>query len=64
MAKFKPPIEKVPDNFDLSLESRLPDTARKGIIAGMKIDQMLLSEDSIADWNNFTANHVSRSIEH
>ena len=63
LAKFKPPIEKVPDNFELSLESHLPDTSRKGITAGMKLDQMLLSEDSIADWNNFTANHISKSIQ-
>ena len=35
MKKFQPPLEKVPENFENSLESHLPDTARKGVIGGV-----------------------------
>ena len=35
LKKFKPPLEKVPDNFENSLESHLPNTARKGVIGGV-----------------------------
>ena len=38
IAKFDPPKEKVPQDFDNSFLSQLPSTYRKGVIAGVKID--------------------------
>ena len=61
MRLFKPPADPLPNNSQLSIESRLPETARRGMRGGVPLDQMLMSEDSIEEWRNFTPGYVSPS---
>ena len=62
MHNFKPPVEDlIPDKSLLSIESKLPDTARRGMRGGVPIEQILMSEDSIEDWRHFTPGYVSQS---
>lgn len=63
LRNFKPPLDEMPDKSLLSIESRLPDTARKGMRGGVPIEQILMSEDSIEDWRHFTPGYVSPKLE-
>ena len=63
LRNFKPPLEEMPDKSLLSIESRLPDTARKGMRGGVPIEHILMSEDSIEDWRHFTPGYISPQLE-
>ena len=49
----------MPDKSQLSIDSKLPDTARRGIRGGILFEQILMSEDSIEEWRNFAPGYVS-----
>ena len=54
MKNFMPPELAVPDHSFLSFESYLPISSRHGIIAGVRLENLVQSEDSIEDLRYFT----------
>ena len=63
LQNFQPPVEEMPDKSLLSIDSRLPDTARRGVRGGIPFDQELLSEDSVEGWQNFRPGYVSPKLD-
>ena len=49
----------MPDKSQLSIDSKLPDTSRRGVRGGALFEQILMSEDSIEEWRNFAPGYIS-----
>ena len=54
LKNFMPPDMALPEHSFLSFESYLPNSYRHGIIAGVKLENLVQSEDSIEDLKYWT----------
>ena len=61
LKNFKPPLDENRDKSMLSIESHLPDTARRGQRGGIPFDKILMSDDSIEDWKKFSPGYVEQN---
>ena len=61
LKNFQPPVDENRDKSLLSIESHLPDTARRGQRGGVPFDKILMSDDSIEDWKRFSPGYVEQN---